>query len=480
MDTGQTSLGRQLSALGIASSAEESGFFLLRDGMDSLAMRLGLVQRAERTIDIQVYEFFIDVTGNAWLYRLLEAADRGVRVRLLLDDIKTSGYDDGMAGLDSHPNFEIRVFNPFNRGVAGRTGSALTKFGRINRRMHNKTFIVDNQVAVIGGRNMGDEYYNANEDARFSDLDTFCVGPAVADASAMFDEYWNHEIVLPLAAFAKMPDDPAAELERVRRESAAAREAALDTPYAEAVRDRETDFADLDASRLVWVPYTLIHDSPDKGVQSRKDEVELLKTPLFEALEAAEHELIVVTPFFVPRQSGIEWLSEFEARGVEVTIVTNSLASQSQTIVQGGYAPARKPLLENGVKLYEFRPDEVESGELSMDTDDRVVSLHTKAFVVDRKVLFVGSFNLDPRSAYINTESGIILESEELAKEFAGAVETALARRTYEVYLNENGKLRWRYEQEGQEVVFDKEPQTTWSRRSRASLFKLLPLRGQL
>lgn len=277
-----------------------------------------------------------------------------------------------------------------------------------------------------------------------------------------------------------MPDDPAAELERVRRESAAAREVARDTPYADAVRDQERDFADLDASRLVWVPYTLIYDSPDKGVKARKDEVELLETPLFDALEAAEHELIVVTPFLVPRQSGIEWLSEFEDRGVQVTIVTNSLSSQNQILVQGGYAPARKPLLESGVELFEFRPDEVEPGAHAVDPDDWVVSLHTKAFVVDRKVLFVGSFNLDPRSAYINTESGIILESKKLAREFAEAVETALARRTYEVFLNDQGQLRWRYEQDGEELLFEKEPQTSWGRRTKANFARLLPVRGQL
>jgi putative cardiolipin synthase len=443
-------------------------------------MRIGLVARAERSIDIQVHEFFIDVTGNAWLYRLLEAADRGVRVRLLLDDIKTSGYDAGMAGVDSHPNFEIRVFNPFNRGVFGRTGGALANFGRVNRRMHNKTFVVDNKVAIIGGRNMGDEYYNASGDARFRDLDAFCVGPVVAEASAMFDEYWNHEVTLPLAAFAKMPDNPAEELERVRRESAAAHAAAMETRYAAAVEDQKVEFADLDANRLTWVPYTLIYDSPDKGIQARKDEAELLKTPLLDALNAAQFELIVVTPFFVPRKSGIEWFSELETRGVQVTVVTNSLASQSQILVHGGYAPARKPLLRAGVRLHELRPDEVESGTASVDQNDRVVRLHTKAFVIDRKVMFVGSFNVDPRSLYLNTESGLILRSEELAQEFAEAVEAALPRRTYEVYLNENGKLRWRYEQDGQEVVSDTEPHTTWGLRSKARFYRLLPIRSHL
>jgi putative cardiolipin synthase len=478
--TEQTYLGRQFSELVASKPAGQSGFYLLRDGIDALAIRLQLIKRAERSIDLQYFLLKTDVTGSVLLHRLLEAADRGVRVRLLLDDIDTSGYDAGMAGLSSHPNFEIRVFNPFYRGFAGRQRSALTNFGRINRRMHNKTFIVDNQVAIIGGRNIADEYFDAREDARFSDLDVLGIGSVVADVSEMFDTYWNHETALPVPAFAEMPEDPAAELERVRHEFAAARKAILDTQYAAAVRQEVRDFNEIDTSEFSWAPYTLVYDSPDKAVKSRADEGDSIRTPLVESLESARSELVVVSPYFVPRKSGIDRFTALQEQGVQVIIITNSLASQDKVLVHGGYAASRKPLLEHGVKIHEVRPDADQSGAEFVDPGDTIVSLHTKAFLIDRKALFIGSFNFDPRSAYLNTESGIILESEELAREFAAAVNTALTRRTYEVFLKENGKLRWRYTHQGKEVVFDKEPQTTWGRRFSAGFAKWLPIRGHL
>ena len=240
-----------------------------------------------------------------------------------------------------------------------------------------------------------------------ADLDVFGIGPVVSDVSELFDDYWNHETALPLPAFADMPDDPAAELKRVRREMKDAREAILDTRYAAAVRGREIDFLDLNTSALKWSPYNLVYDSPDKGVRSRKDQAETIRGTLVEALESAQHELTIITPYFVPRESGIEMFSRLRERGIRVRIITNSLASQDQILVHSGYAPSRKRLLEQGVRLYEFRPvlDE------TIDPADKIVTLHTKAFIVDRKVLFVGSFNFDPRSAYINTEQGVILYS---------------------------------------------------------------------
>jgi putative cardiolipin synthase len=478
--TDQTYLGRQFTDLVASKPSGESGFLLLKDGIDALATRLFLIQRAERSIDLQYFILKTDVTGSVLLHRLLEAADRGVRVRLLLDDVDASGYDAGMAGLSSHPNFEIHVFNPFGRGFAGRPRSALTNFGRINRRMHNKTFIVDNQVAIIGGRNIADEYFDAREDARFSDQDVLAIGPVVTDASRMFDTYWNHETALPVPAFAEMPEDPAAELERVQHKFAAAREAILGTRYAAAVRQEVRDSNEIDTNAFSWAPYTLVYDSPDKGVKSRADEGDSIRTPLVESLESARSELVIVSPYFVPGKSGIDRFTALQAQGVQVIIITNSLASQDQLLVHSGYAPSRKPLLEHGVKIYEVRPDADQTGAEFVDPGDTTVSLHTKAFLVDRKALFVGSFNFDPRSAYLNTESGIIIRSEELSQEFAAAVNTALTRRTYEVFLNENGKLRWRYTREGEEVVYDKEPQTTWGRRFSAEFGRWLPIRGHL
>jgi putative cardiolipin synthase len=475
-----TGLGQQVNDLVASAPEGAGGFFLLRDGVDSLAMRLQLIRRAERSVDIQVYEFYFEeTTGGVLVHRLLEAADRGVRVRLLLDDISTAGDDAGLVGLDSHPSIDVRIFNPFQRGVAGRARSLATKFGKVNRRMHNKNFIVDGRVLVSGGRNIGDKYFNALEEARFSDLDIFAIGSVVADAEAMFEEYWNHETAQQLQAFAKMPDDPAAELDRIRRNFTAVHEQATTTRYADAIRARQTEFFDLDPEKLIWSPYRLVYDSPDKGIQSRKDQAELMRTPLIEVLETAQSELIVLTPFFVPRKSGVDWFSELEQRGVEVTIVTNSLASQSQIVVHGGYSASRKQLLKSGVELHEFRPD-VPVSDGPTESEGKVVTLHTKAFLIDREIIVVGSFNVDPRSNYINTESGYIIESPELARQFVEAVDAALMHRTYEVFFNDQGNLRWRTIENGDEVVLKSEPQATAGRRFSAQVSKLLPIRGQL
>jgi len=448
VDTDPTSLGRIFGRAVDLKPTGESGFYLLPDGIDALAMRLQLIKEAERSVDVQVYLLKPDIVGNIMLYRLLEAADRGVRVRLLLDDILT---------------------NPFYRGFAGRTRSVLTNFGRVNRRMHNKNFVVDNQVAIVGGRNIADEYFDASKDARFSDLDVLGVGPVVTDVSAMFDMYWNHETAVPVPAFAEMPEDPAAELDRIRLDLARSREEALGSRYADALGEQVSDYIELDLSKLSWGPYELVYDSPDKGVISRKDAAETIRTPLAKTIESAQHELIVASPYFVPRKSGTERFDELQREGVQVTVITNSLASQDQVLVHGGYSASRKKLLKSGVRLAEY-----------VDPGETLITMHTKAFMVDREKLFIGSFNFDPRSAYLNTESGLILDSKELAEEFATAVETALNRRTYEVFLDENGGLGWRWEWEDEAEVWDKEPQTRWTRRFSAGFARMLPIRGSL
>ena len=478
--TNDTVLGRDFAELVESKPPNQSGFHPLLDGIDALAARLLLAQRAERSIDLQYYLIKNDLTGRAMVYSLLQAADRGVRVRFLLDDVFTSGFDAGMAGLDSHPNIEIRIFNPFYRGVAGRARSGITNFGRINRRMHNKAFTVDNQVTIVGGRNIADEYFGAREDAKFGDLDVVGIGRVVADVSEMFDSYWNHETALPLPAFAKMPEDPAAELERIRALLEETRDAILQSEYAAAVQLRIMGFLESESEVFDWAEYALVYDSPDKGVKSRAKEAESIRTPLFESLRSAKEEVIVVSPYFVPQRTGVQSISELRGRGVEVTIITNSLAANNQFIVHGGYAPSRKPLLRNGIKIYEARPDADVPGAHIVAGSGAKATLHTKAFIVDRKEVFIGSFNFDPRSAYINTESGVIIKSERMAKYFADSIDEALPRQAYEVYLNESDKLRWRAFINGEEVVYKKEPETTWGQRFAAGFMRILPIRGQL
>jgi putative cardiolipin synthase len=479
-DTDQTLLARMLDEVTAFGPPGTSGFYLLPDGIEALAMRLRLIKSAQVSIDLQVYILKPDITGSVILHRLLEAADRGVRVRVLLDDVYTSGHDAGLAGLSSHPNIEIRVYNPFKRGFAGRTGSVLTDFDRVNRRMHNKNLVIDNTVAISGGRNIADDYFDAREDMNFSDLDVFAIGPVVASISGMFDTYWNHQTALPLPAFIKMPNDPGAELERVRKTLAQTRNDALDSPYAAALTEEVAEFIDLDTRALSWATWELVYDSPDKGVIARKHTTEVIRTPLAETLESAKEELVIVSPYFVPRESGMQRFEELRQKDVEVAIITNPLASQNQSLVHGGYAPSRKPLLAMGVQLYEIRPDADQSGTEFVDPGDTRVTLHTKAFLVDREIIFVGSFNFDPRSAFLNTESGLIIHSPELAQQFGALVDSAFVLRSYELFLDPDEKLRWRYDQEGQQVVYEKEPETSWGKRFSARFVGIFPIKSQL
>ncbi len=478
-DTGDTHLGKRADPLVAAHPADQSGFFTLTDGIDALSARLLLAERAERSIDAQYYLIKKGITGSAFIYALLRAADRGVRVRLLIDDVFTGGYDSGMAGLNSHPNFEIRVWNPFARRSA-RFMDGITSFRRINRRMHNKSFTVDNQVTLIGGRNISDEYFGAKRDEKFSDLDVVGVGPVVNDVSIMFDTYWNHERAAPLAAFVKMPDDPAAELERVRKELEKNRQEITNTVYAEAVKDQILEYMDDKDVSFSWAPYTLVYDSPDKSIKSKAKEADSIVTPLRESLLAAENEMMVISPYFVPRRSGVEAFTEVQERGIQVTIITNSLAANNQSAVHAGYAPSRIPLLRRGVKIYEVRADADVSGSQLMAVSGAKATLHTKAFIVDRDEAFIGSFNFDPRSANINTELGVIIRSPEIAGPLADRADAALAEQTWELFL-ENERLRWRgYDDDGNEVIYKKEPQTSWWTRFKAGFMRILPIRGQL
>jgi putative cardiolipin synthase len=478
-ETANTFLGKQINLLTEAHADGESGFVPFADGIDALAIRLLLAARAEQTIDAQYYLLKPGITGSAFVNSLLQAADRGVRVRLLLDDMFTSGYDAGMAGLDSHPNIEIRIFNPFANRSA-RLWDGIFGFSRINRRMHNKSFTVDNQMTLIGGRNIADEYFGAREDAKFGDLDVLGIGPIVQDVSAMFDDYWNHERAAPVDAFARMPDDPAVELERLRTELEKSRQQIRESKYAAAVGDSARKYIDSDGSEFVWAPYLLAVDSPDKNYKSKAATAGSITTPLRESLLSAKEGMLIISPYFVPKKTGIKSLIAIQERGIQVTIVTNSLAANNQATVHGGYAPSRKPLLKAGVKIYEVRPDAHVSGSEILAASGAKATLHTKAFVVDDKEAFIGSFNFDPRSANINTELGVIIRSPEIATAIVDGFEAKKAEETFEVFLNEKGKLRWRSLEDGREVIYKKEPQTTWGQRFMAGFYRMLPIRGQL
>jgi putative cardiolipin synthase len=438
-----------------------------------------MAERAEMSIDAQYYLIKADVVGYAFVEVLLRAADRGVRVRFLLDDFLASGFDTGMAALDSHPNIEIRIFNPFARR-SFRAIDGITSFSRINRRMHNKSFTVDNQITIIGGRNIAAEYFGAREDAKFGDLDVMGIGPVVQDVSNMFDDYWNYVAAAPVPAFAKMPDDPDAALVELRKRVAESRDSIHDTPYAEAVRRQVEHYIQSEDEIFMWAPYTLAVDSPDKSNKKRAAEAASITTPIRHALLTAKKEVILVSPYFVPRKNGIEVLTTLQESGVEITVITNSLAANNQKTVHGGYAPSRKPLLKAGVKIYEVRPDAGVSGSEYVAGSAARATLHTKAFMVDRYDTFIGSFNFDPRSANINTELGVIIHSAAFAEGLKANFDRKLRDNTYEVFLNEKGQLRWNEFNGDEVIVHTKEPSTTWWNRFMAGFYRALPIRGQL
>jgi putative cardiolipin synthase len=457
-----------------------SGFYDLGDGVDALAARYVLARRAERSLDVMYYVIKRDAAGSLVILGLLEAADRGVRVRVLVDDAERTRGNSSVATLNAHPNVEIRIFNPFARGIPVWL-NALTDFRRITRRMHNKAFIADNRIAIVGGRNIADEYFAASTDVIFADTDIGCVGPLVGEVSAMFDAYWNHELAVPVASLADAPEDPEAALVAERARILETRKQLAEGAYGRALSNAVEDTVAISPEMVTWHPYELLYDSPDKGLKRRPDNVEPLIAPrLVEIARQAQDEMILLTPYFVPRKPAMELFRELRARDVRIRIITNSLASTNQPLVHSGYAPARRRLLGMGVELYEINPTSPDLARARDGVTAGAGTLHGKLFVYDRKQVFVGTFNLDPRSAYINTEMGVIIDDPGRAVAWSRRLDEILPDRTYRVTMNDKGDLRWTGEDNGEVVIFKREPETTLWQRTKANLLRLLPIKGQL
>ncbi len=475
-----TQLDRRISALTAGKPAGVSGFDTLPDGIDAIAARLRLAEEAERSIDVQYYLIKRDRVGQEFLRVLLAAADRGVRVRMLLDDMFNKGFDRDMAALSSHENFEIRVINPFRRNFMGRSLGAALEFPRINRRMHNKSFTVDRRVTVIGGRNIADEYFGAREDSAFGDLDVVAIGPVVDDVADMFERYWTYRTAVPVAGFAPSLDDPAAALAELRERLALNHARLEETRYAQAIIDRAYADVEQKIDAMRWSPYRLIYDTPDKTIRKKADRSDMIVTPLAESLSTATEELLILSPYFVPTRALQEHLVDASKRGVQVTVVTNSLAANNQKKVHGGYAPSRKPLLKAGVKLYEVRPDAMVAGTEFVEAGSARSTLHAKTYVIDRREIFIGSFNFDPRSAFINTEMGVLIQNPQLGADYAARLTNALPPAVWEVSLTENDSLLWSGAEQGELVTYTREPMTGWWERAKAVFYRLLPIRNQL
>jgi putative cardiolipin synthase len=463
-------------AIRAAHGPAVSGFSLLERNQDALKWRLALVDTATHSVDLQYYVWFGDISGQLLMARVIAAADRGVKVRLLFDDLSSllrtmtsvEFRDEMLARVDAHPNIQVRVFNGWrNRALAGRLFEGATEFSRINRRMHNKQMIADNRVAIIGGRNIGDEYMGLNGEFNFHDLDVLGVGPVARQASAVFDRYWNSEWVGRIPAVAahgagalrtgmiQLP--PGAAAHPLARELLAGE------------RDWTTDVASLGTTLLPGT--SVVHtDSPVRDAGTRNHMPEAFRA----LLRSARREVLITNAYIIPDEVFIADLRELSGRGVRVRILTNSLASHDVPAVNAHYEPWRKPILETGASLHEFRADAAIRAEL-VDTPpvkSGFAGLHTKAMVIDRERSFVGSMNMDPRSQIFNSEMGVIVESRALADALARRMERDMTgANSWHVVLSDDRTIRWRSDA-GE--VSAQPARSAWQRVQNV-LFKLFP-----
>jgi putative cardiolipin synthase len=470
-DTGDTRLGREV-AKWEQRHGGLSGFYPLRNGTDAFGARLVLIDRAERAIDAQYFLAKPDSAGFVFAVKLLEAADRGVRVRFLLDDVFTSVEDRTLILLDEHPNIEVRLFNP-----VGRRGiyylNYLFDFNRANRRMHNKSFTVDNQVTVFGGRNIADEYFDLKTETEFRDFDMLAIGSVAGDISKTFDLYWNHQFSVPMEAFEN--PDGTEDLASTRAGISGDKLATATTIYQRSVNSPLVQ--DLIDDRVAAFPATgeVITDDPEKLLNKVSQDHQILATRMAEVVASAESEVVVVTPYFIPGDSGLEFWRRVLDKGVRVVILTNSLASTNHVAVHAGYARYRQDLIQAGVELYELKVSAAEAANSREESNFDSITLHTKAAMVDRRFSFIGSLNLDPRSIDINTEMGVLIDSPDLARTLAEPFFEWLPRASYRVEIDEHGKLIWRGITGEREVIEKGEPQAGAWRRFKAFLSRILP-----
>jgi cardiolipin synthase C len=483
---GTTTLDQAVDAV-TARIGAATGVALLVQGTEAFAVRAAAARAAGRSLDLQYYLWHGDLTGGLLAQEVLQAADRGVRVRMLLDDVFALGQERAIAALDAHPQIEVRLFNGTRWRAFGWLGYALEMLlggWHLNRRMHNKAWIADGRVAIAGGRNLADEYFDAAEEFNFRDLDMLLAGRAVTQATAVFERYWRSPFARPARDLSPAGNARGA-LATLRRRLLAAAEA----PAARRFLARSPEGSRLSTcldKRLVAVPegaIRVVADPPEKakrglGARRRARAAGGIGPEAADALRLAQREALLVSPYFVPGAAGLELLAALVRRGVRVSVVTNSLAATDVVAVHGGYAGYRRTLLEAGVELFELKRSGDEATSLF---GSRGASLHTKAFVVDGARVCVGSFNLDPRSAALNTEMGIFADSPELARELKAEHERlAHPARSWRVSLAD-GRLCWSAQDAlGRLATSWHEPDASLSRRVLAGLIHLLPVEAQL
>jgi len=470
-DTQDTRYGQLLTRWS-AQHPGINGFYPLNDGMDALGARLRLIEGAERSIDAQYFLMKNDDAGELFSGTLLRAADRGVRVRFLLDDVFTTVNDDILALLDQHPNIEIRLYNPVSRWGLYYLNYAWD-FKRANRRMHSKSITADNAFTIIGGRNIADEYFQLRDDSEFLDYDMLALGPVAADVSDQFDDFWNSSRTIPMKALHNNFTE-----EDLRKERAEIDEELVIGPnstYRRAM-DSEHMLKLVDGTGTVYpAPAALLHD----GAAKLENPVDISHMTLISELGnfilESDKSVFVITPYFIPTEGGLEFWQKVLDKGMSVTIVTNSLASTNHIPVHSGYSRYRKKMVEMGASIYEARVNAVRPGAGNKASSPKSLTLHTKLMLIDERYLFVGSLNLDPRSIEINAEMGVLIDSPDIAQQFLAGVEQGLPALSYKVELDDDGRLQWLANIDGKDVIETKEPLTSWWRRFLSRVYRVLP-----
>jgi cardiolipin synthase C len=475
----QTTPLDQLTAPLEAKHPGQSAFRLVVEGTEAFVSRAQSARMATRSLDVQSYIWHMDLTGRYFIQELLLAGDRGVRVRVLVDDMDARNENATFAALSAHPNIEVRTFNPFasRHGALRFIAEATTSFERINRRMHNKSWIADNRIAVVGGRNIGDEYFGASEEVNFVDLDFAMVGPVVREASASFDRYWNSPAAYPIETLDPQAVTEAA-LTRLREELRSHATQAEGSHYARALREDDV-IKRMAAGEwpMQWTDnYRFVADDPLKVTMKKRDaQTTHVGAALVPLIAASQTRLSIISPYFVPGEELTTRFSNAVKDGRQIRILTNSLAANDVAAVHGGYSRHRKDLLEGGVQIWELKPlpGMEDNGSLFGSSG---ASLHTKAFAVDGRGLFVGSYNLDPRSTWLNCEQGVFAQSEPLALQLEQIFDRQTAGdHAWRVSLDA-GELHWT---DGNES-FDHDPHASMGRRFQAWLSRTLGLDAQL
>lgn len=457
----------------------QSGIITLQDGADAFAVRIHLARSATVSIDAQYYKWDDDLTGLRLLMELQEAAKRGIKVRLLVDDAGTTALDQELAALDALPTAEVRIFNPFTLRNH-RSLSYTFDFFRLNRRMHNKSFTVDGVATIVGGRNIGDSYFQAGGALSFIDLDVLAVGPVAADVEADFTRYWASLSAYPAASLINLLPGSVTLLEQ--------RDATLrDTPegrlYAEYVHNTAFSEALLSMTLpMKWVPVRLFSDNPAK-VLGLEEESELMIRRLLAEIGTPQTSLDMISAYFIPGSAATEQLASFAASGIKVRTLTNALESTDVAIVHGGYASYRSALIAGGVEVYELKSDGQQRQsvrELGL-FDLSKAALHAKGFTIDRRWSFIGSLNFDPRSRRLNTEMGLLIDSTDIAGDISGWLDENLPTLSYSLSLDDDQGLLWTgQDSAGQVTVFDIEPNTTLPLRFLISAIGILPIQWLL